>query len=79
MTDGAAEPTADGQPTVEHAALAADAGANGQPVPTLPTAPAPLAPTTASGGAPDERPELAVGAAFAGGIVLALILKRLAR
>jgi hypothetical protein len=26
----------------------------------------------------DERPELAVGAAFAGGLVLALILKRLA-
>ncbi len=26
-----------------------------------------------------ERPELAVGAAFAGGLVLALILKRLAR
>jgi hypothetical protein len=27
----------------------------------------------------DERPEAAVGAAFAGGFVLALILKRLAR
>jgi hypothetical protein len=27
----------------------------------------------------DERPELAVGAAFAGGVLLALILKRLAR
>jgi hypothetical protein len=26
----------------------------------------------------DERPELAVGAAFAGGLLLALILKRLA-
>jgi hypothetical protein len=26
----------------------------------------------------DERPELAVGAAFAGGVLLALILKRLA-
>jgi hypothetical protein len=26
-----------------------------------------------------ERPEVAVGAAFAGGLVLALILKRLAR
>jgi hypothetical protein len=42
-------------------------------------APAPL-PTTASGGAPaDERPEIAVGAAFAGGLALALLLKRLAR
>ena len=27
----------------------------------------------------DERPEVAVGAAFAGGLVLALILKRLVR
>ena len=27
----------------------------------------------------DERPEAAVGAAFAGGLVVALILKRLAR
>jgi hypothetical protein len=27
----------------------------------------------------DERPEVAAGAAFAGGLVLALILKRLAR
>jgi hypothetical protein len=27
----------------------------------------------------DERPELAVGAAFAGGLVVALIFKRLAR
>ncbi len=28
---------------------------------------------------PPERPELAVGGAFAGGLLLALILKRLAR
>ncbi len=27
----------------------------------------------------DERPEVAVGAAFAGGLLLALILKRIAR
>jgi hypothetical protein len=27
----------------------------------------------------DERPEVAVGAAFAGGLVLALILRRIAR
>jgi hypothetical protein len=30
-------------------------------------------------GAPADRPEAAVGAAFAGGLVFALILKRLAR
>jgi hypothetical protein len=29
--------------------------------------------------APADRPEVAVGAAFAGGLALALILKRLAR
>jgi hypothetical protein len=28
---------------------------------------------------PEERPELAVGGAFVGGLVLAMILKRLAR
>jgi hypothetical protein len=60
----------------------ADAG-RPEPVPAVPAQPA----TTASGlpnphGLPDiavERPEIAVGAAFGGGLVLALILKRLAR
>ena len=45
------------------------------------TAPA-WAPTNEGGGAAavvTERPEIAVGAAFAGGFTLALILKRLAR
>jgi hypothetical protein len=71
MTDAAAEPANDGQPTVEQAALAADAAANGQPAPApLPAAVSPAA---------DERPELVVGAAFAGGLALALLLKRLAR
>lgn len=52
---------------------------NGQPT-VEQAAPAAALPTTASGGAAaDERPELAVGAAFAGGLVLALFLKRLAR
>jgi hypothetical protein len=53
------------------------------PVPVEPEA----EPVTASGlpnphGLPEiavERPEVAVGAAFAGGLVLALILKRLGR
>jgi hypothetical protein len=73
MTDSA-EPANDAQPTVEHAALAADAAAaNGQPTPALPAAPVALSP------AADDRPELAVGAAFAGGLALALLLKRLAR
>jgi len=66
MTD-AAEPVPDGQPTVEQAALAAEVAARGGTA-------APPAPSPA-----DERPELAVGAAFAGGLVFALLLKRLAR
>ena len=63
MTDAAA-PVSDGQQTAEQAALAAEVAARGGT--DLPAA-------------PDERPELAVGAAFAGGLVLALFLKRLAR
>jgi len=49
------------------------------------TPPAPPQSTSAASGASGaaavaaERPELAVGAAFAGGLALALILKRLAR
>jgi len=72
MTDGA-DSAVDGQPTVEQAALAPDAGAaqpSGSPVVT----PAPVPPA-----ALDERPELVVGAAFAGGLVLGLLLKRLGR
>jgi hypothetical protein len=34
---------------------------------------------TAAAAAPQERPELVVGGAFVGGLVLALILKRLAK
>lgn len=51
------------------------------PSPPDPVAPPPPPPPSPSGGAalPSERPEIAVGAAFAGGFVLALILKRLAR
>ena len=64
MTDGA--PNA-AQSTVEQAAIAADGSAS-----QTPPASAPIAAPA------DERPELAVGAAFAGGFVLALLLKRLA-
>jgi len=69
MTD-AAEPAVDGQPTAEQAALAAEAAVRGA---------TPLHTTASGGAAADDRPELAVGAAFAGGLVLALFLKRLAR
>jgi hypothetical protein len=59
------------------------ASGSGQPLPPPPPPPGPSGP---SGGSAvegltakfDERPELAAGAAFAGGFILALILKRLA-
>jgi hypothetical protein len=44
---------------------------------TFTAASLPLPPAVAA--AVDDRPELAVGGAFAGGLLLALILKRLAR
>jgi len=75
MTD-AADPAVNGQPTVEQAALAADAlavqpdAASAAAMPT--SVPVPSSPL-------DERPELAVGAAFAGGLLLGLLLKRLGR
>ncbi len=56
------------------------------PVPAFPEPP--VEPVTTSSGFPNphglpeiavERPEVGVGGAFAGGLVLALILKRLAR
>jgi DNA polymerase-3 subunit gamma/tau len=47
---------------------------------SLPPPPTPdWAPAGGSSSPFDERPELAVGAAFAGGLVVALIFKRLAR
>jgi hypothetical protein len=47
-----------------------------QPEPTPAAAePAPAAPAVGA----DDRPEIAVGAAFAGGFLAALILKRLGR
>jgi len=45
----------------------------GEPVPGLP----PIGQTAGAGAG--DRPEVAVGAAFAGGFVLAMILKRLGR
>ena len=48
-----------------------------------PSAPAPAPAATASDGAagasPDDRPEVPVAAAFAGGFLFALLLRRLAR
>ena len=70
MTD-AGEPPNDGQPTVEAAAVV--------PEPAGTVAPTPVAVPAAALQIADERPERAVGAAFAGGLALALFLKRRAR
>lgn len=89
----------DGQPTVEHDALAPEAAAADaiarealapEPGPVDGIAPAPadgatpaaIPPSAFPSAAPstvDQRPELLVGGAFAGGLVLAILLKRLAR
>ena len=53
---------------------ATSSSADGQPQPV--SAPGPAHQLAAR---VDERPEVAVGGAFVGGLVLALILKRLAR
>jgi hypothetical protein len=73
VTD-AAEPAYDGQPTVEHDALGAD-GVTTNPAEAFAAAAAEPSPAPAA----DAHPERAVGAAFAGGFVLAFLLKRLAR
>jgi hypothetical protein len=67
----AVDPAVDGQATVEHAALAAESLNASEPLR--------VPPPSSSAGIADERPELLVGAAFAGGLALALLLKRLAR
>lgn len=62
---GPEEAAADAEPTTEW--------------PVVPSVPAAAAPPLAIPGIPLDRPELHVAAAFAGGLVLARILKRLAR
>jgi hypothetical protein len=79
MSDAAQQP--DGQPTSEHAAVAPETVA-GDPAALNGAAPgaSPIgAYSTPAPSTVDERPELLVGGAFAGGLVLALLLKRLAR
>ena len=59
------EPTPEPAPTVAHDQQTASHPAGG--------------PSPAGGTSPAQRPEALVGAAFAGGLVTALILKRLGR
>ena len=85
---GPEEAAADAEPTVEQPAVTpppADGGqaapavagrdASGASVPPVGAGAAPLA----IPGLPADRPELHVAAAFAGGLLLATLLKRLAR
>jgi hypothetical protein len=67
-------PPAESAPVPEPPALAPPTP---PPPPVVP--PAPAYNGGGSPAAPASRPELQIGAAFAGGFVLALILKRLAR
>lgn len=70
VATAATEPPVD--PTVPTAAT--------EPSVTPPPVPPPVTSDGASAGsAPSDRPEIAVGAAFAGGFALAMILKRFAR
>jgi hypothetical protein len=66
-------------PVAAEPALAAEPAV--APVPPVP--PPPVTPHAESDGAmsaaTDDRPEIAIGAAFAGGFAVAMILKRLAR
>ena len=70
---------ADGSPTEETRIVQPPAPAAAASPPPPPPLPPPAAGPTGAFSVPSERPEVPVGAAFAGGLVLALILKRLAR
>jgi hypothetical protein len=72
-----AQPLVTGTP-----AIAAPLGSTTTPEPAVgppPSSPLPSPLAGASAAFPTDRPEVAIGGAFAGGLVLALILKRLAR
>ena len=76
-TPGVAQPAlGDQPPVVAGAPLGTQSPAHAMQLPTLP--PAAQAALSRAQSAIQEKPELGVGGAFAGGIVLALILKRLA-
>lgn len=68
--------TPNGQATSEQAARAADAALAASPGASVPVTPTPTPFPTSTA---DERPELVVGAALAGGFVLGLLFKRLGR
>ena len=68
-----------GEPTAAEPAAPEVPPAWTPPVWTPPAPPPDIAGASGAAAVAADRPEVAVGAAFAGGLVLALILKRLAR
>jgi hypothetical protein len=68
-------PASTGQPEGLDSRPSAPASTDGGPNPAA----GPASPQERVAAIANERPEAAVGAAFAGGLLLALILKRLAR
>lgn len=80
LGSGPEEAAADAEPTVVTPPPAPPAGQAAPPPYTPPAQPASAgAPPLAIPGLPLDRPELHVGAAFLGGVVLAQVLKRFAR
>jgi hypothetical protein len=69
VTDSAETTSSEATPAGGSQPVAASAGASWTPEPAA---------QEAAAGAAAEHPELLIGAAFAGGLVLAMILKRLA-
>ncbi|MBB4662702.1 hypothetical protein [Conexibacter arvalis] len=80
LGSGPEEGAADAEPTTVTPPPAPPAG-EAAPPPIAPPAPpaSAAAPPLAIPGLPLDRPELHVGAAFLGGVVLAQVLKRFAR
>jgi hypothetical protein len=81
--------TPEGEQHLEEPPTVVEPAAVAQPVPVVPPPPPPpvIAPSPAAAAAAEsarpenaaDRPEIQIGAAFAGGFLIALILKRLAR
>ena len=72
-------PAADATPAAAEAPVAAAPAVPTEPAPEPPVALPPVPPGSSAETVASERPEVAVAGAFAGGLVLAMILKRLGR
>ena len=80
MSDQSQTPESAPEPATEQITEAAAAAPTAPaPAPEPPVAIPPTPPSESGEASAADRPEVAVGAAFAGGFALAMILKRLAR